>query len=649
MLPSAWVPGKIGQALTFDGLGAYVQISNHLGANFTIACWVKTSQAFQQVDPTYLGTGIIWSDVPGGAADFILGGTRSAAGTNRLSFFVGGFETSLNGQKEISTGQWTHLAVTRDGSNGQFKIYVNGLLDGTATGATGLLKANPIIAIGGNVGDVRFFNGLVDDVRFYSRVLSGAEVASLVPPNTGPTISTINDQAIPRNTSTGPLSFTVGDVETPSAALSVSGSSSNPALVPNANLLMGGAGAIRTVSVTPLNNQTGTTIITLNVSDGQATNSTSFLVTVTGALVAYYRLDGDALDSSGQGNHGTINGGVSFVTGKIGSKAAQFDGTSGYVQIPVSVRNDFTLAFWVRTATTGGTPQWYNGKGLVDGEVGGVTSDFGTALVGNKFGFGVGGPDVTLTATNVINDGQWHHLAVTRNSTGGQMTVFVDGIQQASMVGPTGTRTASSSLRLGSLQTGLGFLAGTLDDVRIYDYVLSPNQISGLMNTAPVLAPISNRVIIAGAVLTVTNSASDADLPPQILTYNLINPPIGAGINPGNGLLTWRPLMAQAGASNLLTISVADSGSPSLAATQSFWVTVNRPARPGLANPLYSQGPFQLTVSGDAGPDYSLQGSTNLVNWTTIQTTNPAVLPFLFSDPNSSNYFQRFYRVLLGP
>jgi hypothetical protein len=156
-------------------------------------------------------------------------------------------------------------------------------------------------------------------------------------------------------------------------------------------------------------------------------------------------------------------------------------------------------------------------------------------------------------------------------------------------------------------------------------------------------------VIIAGATLTVTNSASDADLPPQILTYNLINPPIGVGINPGNGLLTWRPFMAQAGTSNLLTISVADSGSPSLGATQSFWVTVNRPARPGLGNPLTSQGPFQIVVSGEAGPDYSLQGSTNLVNWTTIQTTNPPVIPFLFVDPNSSNYFQRFYRVILGP
>jgi mono/diheme cytochrome c family protein len=649
LLPAAWVPGRFGQALSFDGIGAYVQISNHLGANFTIACWVKTSQVFQQVDPTYLGTGIIWSDMPGGAADFILGGTRSVGGTNRLSFFVGGFETSLNGLKEISTGQWTHLAATRDGASGQFKIYVNGVLDGTATGATGLLRANAIIAVGGNVGDTRYFNGLIDDVRFYSRVLTGPEVATLVPPNTAPTISTVPDQAIARNTSAGPLSFSIGDAETTPAALFVSGSSSNPALVPNSNVVVSGAGANRTVTVTPLAGQTGVTTVTLNVADGQLTNSTSFTVTVTGLLAAHYKLDGDALDSSGAANHGTINGGVSFVPGKIGSQAAQFDGVNGYVQIPVSVRNDFTIAFWARTAATGGVPQWYNGRGFIDGEVGGVTSDFGTALVSNKFGFGVGNPDATLVATNVINDGQWHHLAATRNGVNGQMTVFVDGVQQVSMVGATGTRAATPWLRLGSLQTGCNFLAATLDDVRFYDYVLSSNQVQGLMNTPPVLAPISNRTVIAGATLTVSNSAVDLDSPPQVLTYNLINPPSGAGINPENGLLTWRPLIAQAGSSNLLTIAVSDSGSPALAATQSFWVTINRPAAPGLSSLLAGPGWFSVLVSGDVGPDYSIQGSTNLVHWTLFQTTNPPGLPFLFTDPGASNYHQRFYRVLLGP
>ena len=45
---------------------------------------------------------------------------------------------------------------------------------------------------------------------------------------------------------------------------------------------------------------------------------------------------------------------------------------------------DWTIAFWVKTTASAGTGQWWAGKGLVDGEVGGVQDDFGTALVGNQ-------------------------------------------------------------------------------------------------------------------------------------------------------------------------------------------------------------------------------------------------------------------------
>lgn len=650
MPQATWTSGKIGAGLSFDGVSQYVQISNHLGATFTIACWVKTSQIFQTVDATYQGTGIIWADVGGAANDFILGGTRSAGGVNRLSFFVGGTETSLGGTQEISTGQWTHLAVTRDGVSGVFKIYVNGVLDGTATGAAGILNANPGIAIGGNVGDNRYFNGLIDDVRFYSNVLSAVQIASFIPSNVPPTITGIADQTINRNGSVGPLSFTIGDTETPVTSLIVSSNSSNPALVPNTNIVVSGTGASRTVTVTPVTNQVGSTTITLSVLDANSgSTNTSFVVNVNGSLAAWYKLDGNALDSSGAANHGTTNGGVSFVAGKIGTNAASFDGTNGYISIPVSVRNDFTIAFWAKTTATGGTANWFNGQGLVDGDTPGPNSDFGTALVGNKFGFGVGSPNTTLTATNVINDGQWHYLVATRNGTSGLMTVLVDGVAQGSLTGPTGTRTAPGFLRLGGLQSGAGFFAGSLDDVRLYDYVLSSNQIVALMNTAPVLPPISNRTILAGTTLLVTNSATDAEAPAQSLTYGLITPPSGAAINSSNGIFSWRPLIAQAGAIYPVNVTVTDNGTPSLAATQSFSVTVNPPATPGISAPTMSQGKFRMTIAGDFGPDYSVLGSTNLLNWTLLQTTNSPALPYLFIDGGSSNYQQRFYRVLLGP
>ena len=101
--------------------------------------------------------------------------------------------------------------------------------------------------------------------------------------NTAPTISDTPNQTIAQGTSTGPITFTVGDAQTAVINLLVSGTSSNPALVPAGNLVFGGSGATRTVTVTPVAGQSGTTTITLSVSDGQFSASDMFLLTVTGA------------------------------------------------------------------------------------------------------------------------------------------------------------------------------------------------------------------------------------------------------------------------------------------------------------------------------------------------------------------------------
>ena len=66
--------------------------------------------------------------------------------------------------------------------------------------------------------------------------------------NAPPTISHIDDRLIYENTSTGPVSFTVGDTETLLGLLTVSASSSNTALVPNGNLVISGTGASRFIT-----------------------------------------------------------------------------------------------------------------------------------------------------------------------------------------------------------------------------------------------------------------------------------------------------------------------------------------------------------------------------------------------------------------
>ena len=236
------------------------------------------------------------------------------------------------------------------------------------------------------------------------------------------------------------------------------------------------------------------------------------------------------------------------------------------------------------TSYAGGSGQWWNGKGLVDGEVAGVTDDFGVALSGNNAAFGVGRPDTTIHSVNPINDGLWHHVAATRDSASGLMNLYLDGLWESGTNGPVGTKAAPPSLRIGSLQTGVagGFFSGTIDDVQIFDRALSTAEIPSLMNHPPSLVPVPDTEILAGQTLLVTNMAADPDLPAQTLSFTLQSAPAGAANTGASGSATGRPAITHPNDSYPFQVLLADDGIPAQSATQYFNVTVlgTREARP---------------------------------------------------------------------
>ena len=171
-------------------------------------------------------------------------------------------------------------------------------------------------------------------------------------------------------------------------------------------------------------------------------------------------------------------------------------------------------------------------------------------------------------------------------------------------------------------------------------------------NAPPVFVaplPDSSLNINVGVSLSVTNVATDSDLPSQTLTFSLLSAPTNAALEASSGVFTWRPLVSQAGTSNCITVAVADSGSPALSATQSFGVLVSPLTLPDLSSALWAEGQFSLAVNGQTGPDYAVQASTNLVDWQSVFTTNSAVMPFEWTDPNTSLLPLRFYRIVVGP
>ncbi len=141
--------------------------------------------------------------------------------------------------------------------------------------------------------------------------------------NTSPTITAIPNQTIRVNESTPELPFTVGDVETPVGDLIVTGTSSNPALIPIENLLFGGLGASRNITVSPNFESFGTATITVSVLDGGGKSSlSSFVVTVlpgntpptlSNSFTNYHTLKDVAVPS------------ISFTVGDLESPAADLE------------------------------------------------------------------------------------------------------------------------------------------------------------------------------------------------------------------------------------------------------------------------------------------------------------------------------------
>src|SRR5947209_4558527 len=79
------------------------------------------------------------------------------------------------------------------------------------------------------------------------------------------------------------------------------------------------------------------------------------------------------------------------------------------------------------------------------------------------------------------------------------------------------------------------------------------------VNSAPVLGAQANRTIAEGTTLIVTNTATDSDIPANVLTYTLLNPPSGAAIDT-NGVIKETPSEAQVPSNSNITMAVIDNG-----------------------------------------------------------------------------------------
>ena len=138
------------------------------------------------------------------------------------------------------------------------------------------------------------------------------------------------------------------------------------------------------------------------------------------------------------------------------------------------------------------------------------------------------------------------------------------------------------------------------------------------------------------------------------MNYALVSGPVGCSVD-STGIFTWRPTIAQAGTTYPVAIRATEDVAGGLSSTLNFQTTVNPTTAPQVTSSWIpgaggsSSPQLQLSMSGQVGPDYTVWASEDLVSWVNLNTTTPAVFPYVWADPNAANFSKRFYQVKLGP
>lgn len=216
-------------------------------------------------------------------------------------FTTGGLAAAVQTVAALQNVSRPCLAMLQPATNGQLWLtvvdpdlnFVNNLsaprqLDVVLAGAWWIAN-NPTNAV------VQGMTSASTSLRLHT--VHGLPVELLLQTNAPPGLLAPGDQTIPRNSSAGPLAVTLSDDVTPAGSLVLTASSSNPALVATTNILLGGSGASRTVTVTPRPDALGAATLTLTADDGAATTSATFSVTVfdPSEVVLHLVGDGDGL------------------------------------------------------------------------------------------------------------------------------------------------------------------------------------------------------------------------------------------------------------------------------------------------------------------------------------------------------------------
>ena len=481
----AYVPGKVNQALYFDGTDDYLGFSN--SSNFvmntprTVAYWYRPQASTLCSAAFSLGTT---------SSDYITYSGASCAGYNgRTVIFTsqgGGAGLLVGKNHSDSLNVWHHIAVTANGGN--TLTYVDGALNYLSNTIIALPNTQGFYVAANNRNGVylNLMTGMVDELALWNTTLSPNEVAAIYRRQ--------------RSAYSGTLTSHV--INTPFAGHAPTG------LTWSASLPFGKSLPGYGLSESP-NDYPGLpgSALNANILGAWRFNEAS-LGTVPG---------GDFFDESGAGNTGIawVNSGATAVQPNVSGVVGAGVHIDGFTYAGVTTSQAFvnpqvfTLQIWFRSDYSTPSP-------------GGKLVGFGSSQTGlssswdrhiyldskNAVNFGVfSGTAKVITSPQSYGDKNWHQAVATLSATG--MKLYVDGALVATDVSTTAAqnytgywRFGCDSLAGGWPNVGSTCVAGDIDEPAVWGRALSDAEVATLYRR------YSNRVKLQVRTCT-SNTCSD--------------------------------------------------------------------------------------------------------------------------------------------
>jgi len=400
---------------------------------------------------------------------------------------------SLNsGDTKIPLNKWTHLAVTW-GSTGA-KLYIDGRLVGSDTntgmpapyyGGSLLIPLGTGAGVSSSIDELRVSN--IQRTEFHIVPQQSLTVTS---PNGGEHLVTGKIDTIRwMNASGGYLNI---DYTTDNGTNWISIYPAMPASVGSTPWLIPNTVSTNCrVRITDVANPS-----IFDISDNVFTIESQFSF----GLVAHYPFNGNANDESGNGNNGTVNGST-LTTDRFGNpnSALAFDGNNNYVFVPSSpslnMQNSITLVSWVKTD---------NPHLILDDNPGAIIAKHETVSTRQYDLFFYSGiydsivfhvvdqkdyypPDEYIfplsTPSAAYRNNQWHMVVGTYDFATGLQNIYIDGLLSSFQnLGPVTLKQTGVPVTIGCYSLGAesfrGFFHGILDDIRIYNRALTPDEVS---------------------------------------------------------------------------------------------------------------------------------------------------------------------------